>query len=241
MVSEFTPLGGFGGDSGEPPKYTGWYFDLFPDREHGAERAVDLVADYFTLTNEDQVRYLGIDKAMTGVFVVDTGGPPSAYVGPVAKPYEVVSPIAHRLDDDAARKATGKSAPWLSYVAAAKPEPPLAAGLVSCGTGMRVLVESTSSLGDVSVTLLDHHGDPVAGPVTRVVDKGAAAFAFDVPDEAVEGIHVSVKDLATSDVGHGRWDLVAGPGVYRAPYDPAGPEPNGFAVGSMAPTPSPEE
>ena len=79
MAAEITPVGGYGGDSGEPPKYTGWYFDLFPDREIGAQQSVDLVADYFTLTNAGEVRYLGVealglDVTQHGEVAYGTGG-----------------------------------------------------------------------------------------------------------------------------------------------------------------------
>src|SRR5206468_3792849 len=60
MVSEFIPNGGFM-DTGEPPKWTGWYFDMFEDREHGATKHTAFIADYFTLTNAREVAYLGAE------------------------------------------------------------------------------------------------------------------------------------------------------------------------------------
>ncbi|HSO39194.1 MAG TPA: DUF3160 domain-containing protein, partial [Labilithrix sp.] len=163
MIAEYTPQDGSGGDSGAPPKYTGWYFDLFPDREIGAQRTVSLVADYFTLTNADQVRHLGIEKAALGVFVVDVGGEPRAMVGPVAKTYEVATPVAGRLDDEAALTAPGKEARWLdSYLAGTRPEPDVTARLFSCADGARVVLQSGHPV-TASLTLLDHHGDPL-GP-----------------------------------------------------------------------------
>ncbi len=218
MVAEFVPVGGYGGDSGEPPKYTGWYFDLFPDREHGAERDVRLVADYFTLTNADEVKYLGIEKAALGAFVVDVGGAPRMMIGPVAKPYEATSPIAKRFDDAAAHDAP-KHAPWLGYVAPEEKGPELDAQLVECERDTRVVVTSAKRLGAVSVELLDHHGDALTDTVTRDVDRAHAVFAFGLPNHraragdggrasSVEGLHVHVAKP--------KHDLVVSPSAYAS-------------------------
>jgi hypothetical protein len=204
MVSEFVPVGGYGGDSGEPPKYTGWYFDLFPDREHGAERDVRLVADYFTLTNADEVRYLGVEKIALGAFVVDVGGEPRMMVGPVTKPYEAVSPISKRLDDAAAREAP-KRAPWLGYVAPEEKGPAFDARMIDCKKDTRVVVTSPKPLGAVTVEVLDHHGDPLADAVTRDVGRGSQVFAFAI-DGAAEGFHVHVASP--------KHDRVSAPSAY---------------------------
>lgn len=196
MVAEITPVGGYAGDSGEPPKYTGWYFDLFPDREIGAQHAVDLVADYFTLTNAGEVRYLGVERVMTGAFVVDVNGEPRIMVGPVTRPYEASTKIdAPRLDDEAATKMedTEKRAPWLaSYVAPEKEGPEVDARTFTCGDEVRVVVVGGENLGDVSVTLLDHHGDPITDRVTQAVGTNVTVFSFNVAERAVESMHVSV-------------------------------------------------
>lgn len=208
MVAEHLPLGGLGGDSGEPPKYTGWYFDLFPDREKGAERSVDLVADYFTLTNANEVRYVGVDKVVLGVFVVDVGGEPRAMVGPVASAYEAKTSIEARLDDEAARKFEGKTARWsASYFVPAEKPPLLSAELVSCDGDWRVTIESDAPLGEVSATLLDHHGDAITATATAKHTQGAITLAFDAPIHA-EGMHVRVAD------GKRVWDSPFFAGVY---------------------------
>ena len=181
MIAEYTPVGGSGGDSGEPPKYTGWYFDLFPDREIGAERTVALVADYFTLTNANQVRHLGIDKAALGVFVVDVGGEPRAMVGPVAKGYEIATPIDGRLSDEAARTADGKVAPWTrSYLVPERPEPTVGARLFSCADGARVVVQSAEPV-TATITLLDHHGDPLGPALSHPAGPSPVVLAFTCP------------------------------------------------------------
>ena len=239
MVSEYTPKDGYGGDSGEPPKYTGWYFDLFPDREIGAERGVDLVADWFTLTNADQVRHLGIEKAALGVFVVDVGGEPRAMVGPVAKTYEVATPIAERLDDERARKVTGKRADWLSFLAPKKADPPLAAHLFVCADDARVVLRSAHPLA-ATVTLLDHHGDPLVEARTTNVAGGdePSMIAFTLPADVlasahgIEGMHLHVDAPE-------RWDYVSGASVYRSgPRESESGSPFDVAFGSLAPPPS---
>jgi Protein of unknown function (DUF3160) len=216
MVSEYTPKDGYG-DSGEPPKYTGWYFDLFPDREIGAERDVALVADYFTLTNADQVRHLGIEKAALGVFVIDVGGEPRAMVGPVAKAYEVATTISGRLDDETAHAAPNKHAVWAgSYVAEAREEPPIAARLFACADGARVVVQSGRPV-TASISLLDHHGDPLGASLTQPIGTTPAVFAFSLPDDVrdsprgIEGLHVGVRGATAPE----RWDFVTGVSVYR--------------------------
>ena len=219
MVAELTPRDGYG-DSGEPPKYTGWYFDLFPDREIGAERQVDLVADWFTLTNADQVRHLGIEKAALGVFVVDTGGGPRAMVGPVAKTYEIATPIEGRLDDEHAREAAGKQAPWLaSYLVPKRAEPAVGTQVFACDDDVRVVIDAPRSLS-ATVTLLDHHGDPLGEAASAAITGAGepAIVAFDVPSalrtsrHGIEGVHVRVDDHAAQD----HWDFVSGVSAYGA-------------------------
>jgi len=223
MVSEFTPDDGYGaGDSGQPPLYTGWYFDLFPDREIGATKGVGLVADYFTLTNVNEVRYLGVEKAVLGAFVVDVGGEPRMMVGPVVKPFETASELSKRLDDKAGRKAP-KQAPWLaSYVMPDKTELSLMTKTVSCDDGARVVVQGLRAMGEVSVTLLDHHGDALGATVTHAVGTEPVAFGFALPTpmltqkHAIEGVHLHVHDGAASGGSPGRWDTVVGGSAWVA-------------------------
>ena len=214
MVAEYTPVGGSMGDSGEPPKYTGWYFDLFPDREIGAERNVALVADYFTLTNANQVRHVGIEKAALGVFVVDVGGEPRAMVGPVVKGYEIATPIEGRLNDEQARTAPGKVAPWAaSYLAPERPQPTAAARLYACADGARVVVQSAEPV-TATITLLDHHGDALGAPLSHAAGPEPIVLAFTTPPgfldspRGIEGLHLGVK-------GAEQWDYAATPSVYR--------------------------
>src|ERR1700731_1573991 len=73
--------------TGYPPMYTGWYFDLFLDRQADGMRGVDYMPDYSTA--KEGVAYVGPPPPRLGFFVVDAGAPPRAFVGPVARAYEV--------------------------------------------------------------------------------------------------------------------------------------------------------
>ena len=136
MVSEHIPNGGYV-SSGEPPKWTGWYFDMFEDREHGASKSTSFIADYFTLTNAGEVAYLGAEGPRLGVFIVDTNGAPRAMVGPVAKGFEAHAPIDGRLNDENVfDDGTKKSAAWrATYAVPERPEPLLGleGEVVRCG------------------------------------------------------------------------------------------------------------
>lgn len=139
MVSEYTPPDEYGGDSSDPPKYTGWYFDLFPDRPVGANRDVAVVADWFALTNANQVGYLGVRGAAVGVFAVDVGGEPRAMVAWTA------SNLAPNVSD------------------------------------VRVARAATAAPADVTVTLLDDHGDALVPAATlHVTPRAPAVVAFEL-------------------------------------------------------------
>jgi hypothetical protein len=225
MVAEYIPAGGFS-DSGQPPKWTGWYFDMFEDREHGATRTAAFIADYFTLTNKNTVQYLGADGPRLGVFVVDVGGEPRAMVGPVAKGYQAEAPSERRLDDAASLTLEGKSAPWRDAFAAPAPAQPawgLQGDIVRCETQgkhqWRVAIRSDQPLQGVSITLLDHHADSLTAPLR--VDAGhpwrVVAFellhALAAAPFGVEAVHVRVE------TAQGPWDWFTRPGDYQGPPD----------------------
>lgn len=265
MVSENVPRAGYGGDSSAPPKWTGWYFDLFVDRHNGATLAPTFVADYMTLTNEGVVRYLGAEGPRLAVFVVDTGGGPRAMVGPVAKGYETTTRLSEpRLDDKAAvgLPPERRTAPWRSSFAAAPAEAPeigLEALYASCETNdakapleVRVALRADVPVGKVSVTLLDHHGDPLLAPATTEARDAFTTVAFELPPSfrgpgrGVSAWHVRVHDLAPSGKGKGAWDHATSPSVFGAaplalmsgielPARPGGLEPLG--VGLVPPRP----
>jgi hypothetical protein len=252
MVAEHLPRGGLGGDSGEPPKWTGWYFDMFENRHRGANRTSALIADYFTLTNIEQVAYVGIEGPRLAVFVVDSGESAKAMVGPVAKAYETLAPIAGRLDDAAARTHAKKSAFWrASFAAPAIEEPALGlmGELFYCprGTGVeaRVVVKSERDVGSVSIALLDHHADPLTPVQSLEVRPGTTVFPFALPQalagvhNPVEGVNVRVADLARSGAGQGSYVLATTPSVFCCEGDqddvqglPVRPRGTSFKIGA---------
>jgi hypothetical protein len=120
MIAEMEP-----GTTGGPPTYTGWWFDMFRNRELDGLAPASFIASYFT---GGKIAYLGATDPRLGIFVVDSGGPPRLAVGPVARAYEAHGEVQHRLDDAAATKLaeTDRVAPWsASYTVAAVPEPDL--------------------------------------------------------------------------------------------------------------------
>jgi hypothetical protein len=188
MVSEYIPTGGYAGDSGAPPKWTGWYYDMFEDREHSALETAAFVADYFTMTNNGTSENLGAEGPRLGVFVVDVGGVPRAMVGPVAKGYAASVPLATgRASDKAPPAPELRRAPWrASYAATAALRTPgdLAFVTTSCGDETptyRVALAAREDVGDVRVELLDHHGDPLGVSLTLPVGREPTVAAFNLP------------------------------------------------------------
>ena len=280
MVSEHVPVGGWG-DSGEPPKWTGWYFDMFEDREQGATKQTAFIADYFTLTNANRVAYLGSENPRIGIYVVDVNGEPRAMVGPVAKGFEAHAPIEGRLADGSVFEpatAALEQAPWrASFAAPSDPAPALGLEgvLVRCGDGepesetngfvmmnpsapvvdagppkpaeWRIAIRSTrATAGATTVTLLDHHGDPLSQALRIDVGASWKVAAFDMPQtlarsrHGVEALHVRVEDLAPSGTGKGPFDYTSSPSVFArfSPMETAAPpglRPAGtapFAIGA---------
>jgi hypothetical protein len=270
MVSEHIANGGYV-STGEPPKWTGWYFDMFEDREHGATRSAAFVADYFTLTNAGEVAYLGAEGPRLGVYIVDTNGEPRAMVGPVAKGFEAHAPIAGRLDDARIfEPSVTKVAAWrASHAIAERQEPALGleGEVVRCGDepgaahGMfgvpldlpgdanaaaparpskatapkewRVAVRSLrAAAGPTSVTLLDHHGDPITDKLVIDVGREWAVGVFELTPElvkaryGVEALHVRVEDMSRSQTGSGPFDYTTSPSVFSGTdYDAEGKMP----------------
>lgn len=252
MVAENVPAGGYC-DSGEPPKWTGWYFDMFDDREHGATRSAAFIADYFTLTNAGQVAYLGAEGPRLAVYVVDVGGEPRAMVGPVAKGYEAYSPIESRLNDEQARSWKHDPAMWRSFAPSLREEPRLGleGRVVRCEkdgvASWRVALRSDTPVDVVRVTLLDHHADPITSPLEARAGNAWRVYGFELPTEVaespygVEAMHVGIPDLAPTGTGAGFWDYFTGPSVFRGggadeeglPVRPRGV--GAFAIGAEGP------
>ena len=209
MVAEYIPQPD-GCDSCPPPRYTGWWFDLFAERVGDGLSAGDFIADYYASTNTGQVAYIGATRPRLGLFVVDTSGRPRVMVGPVARAYEYVGSIDKRLSDEDARKLTNVSDPWAaSYTAAAAPEPPLSVRYRNKNEPSRnpydktkplppdvtVTAVSTKALGPVTIELLDHHRVPVASQ-TKPIGTKEVIFHFTGKFPHPEGLHVKVGDFS---------------------------------------------
>jgi hypothetical protein len=195
MVVEMTP-----GSTGNSPTYTGFYFDMFRTRENEALTSPAFIADYYTSSEQGRIAYLGVSAPVMGVFVVDRGGGPRAFVGPVARAFQAESSIENRLSDQTADKADARSAPWERRTTV----PALAP--------VKFLMEAT--LGDfehenlkatawvrteqsqrVTVTLLDHHRR-VLRQLTQTVPAGKRVnYKFDVRGDSVEGVRATIGEL----------------------------------------------
>src|SRR5262249_37596016 len=107
--------------TGHPPMYSGWYFDLFYDREGDGMRGTASAAASFTGGNG--ISYVGATAPRMGVFVVDPGGPIRAFAGPVARAYEYHGPLATRLTDETAAQLTKVDDAWAQTYTVAAPPP----------------------------------------------------------------------------------------------------------------------
>jgi hypothetical protein len=201
MIAEYRPAGA-SSDSGGPPTYTGWWFDLFVQRITDGLSLGDFVADYFTSTNAGAVAYVGATSPRYGIFVVDTGGPARVVVGPIARGYETTGPLSKRLTDEDARKLATRSDPWAaSYTTPAPAATPIAVTADSTfpnGDGLVINAKSTRAIGAVTIELLDHHRVPFA-TLTQSVDASQTAFHFPSSATAgqnmVEAIRISANGL----------------------------------------------
>lgn len=213
MVVEVT---GSGRGTGGSPTFTGWYFDLFRDRRD-AFTGADFIADYYTSSELQQVSYVGVSGVRMGIFVVDSGGEPRAFMGPVTRAYEHVGPLDKRLTDAEAVRLpdAARIDPWAAtYSAKALPQPPITyvAHVKDRPDETRTQqvtleVWSTRPLGPVTLELLDHHRRPL-GRVTHPV--GTAKTKFFFPKRAIvkggehfgyEGVHLRVGNFDDWQVG----------------------------------------
>lgn len=209
MVVELAP-----GNSGAPPTFTGWYFDLFRRREAEGMAGSDLIADYYTATNRGEVAYAGVAGVQLGLFVVDTGGRPRVLAGPVARAFEHHGPLAQRLDDVAARAlpAGARQAPWAqSYAVAAAAMPGPFSVRLQLEAKPELVVDAKQPLGAVTLTLLDHHREPLAA-LTRNIGAGTSVLPVPVrtaagrplPAARIGGLRVQIGEAsAAAEVHHG--------------------------------------
>jgi hypothetical protein len=181
MTAEMAP-----GTPGAAPTYTGWWFDLFRNREADGLSPAGFVASYFT---GEQISYLGATAPRLGVFVIDRAGTPRLAVGPVARGYGHLDEVAHRLDDaaGAALPEAGRVAPWeASYTIAAPAEPSLE---LAWQRGEALTIATRTAI-KVVLQPYDHHRVALA-TVTRAVGPGTTKIKL--PQGAkVEGVHLHV-------------------------------------------------
>ena len=176
--------------TGHPPMYTGWYFDLFLDREADGMRGADYIADYFT--SQEVVAYAGATAPRLGIFVVDAGGPPRAFVGPVARAYEVHGPLGARYDDETARTLAQRDEPWAAGYTIAAPPPPSSLQLRYDAEARQLVLSSDRALGSATIKALDHHR--VAVEILRAsVKKGETRIA--PKKKRIAGVFVQVGNL----------------------------------------------
>lgn len=153
-----------------------------------------------------------------------------------------------------------KVAPWrASYAVSPTPEPPigLVGRFIHCGgdagpVEQRIALRAQRRVGSVSVTLLDHHADPLGAPASVDVDTSWKTIAFTLPDTfakapyGVEGLHVHVHDLSVAGLPKGSFDESSSPAFLpgrslRARRYLSGGRVTGFSVGvPPKPTPSPK-
>lgn len=245
MVTEYTPDGGYGGDSHGPPKRMGWYYDLFTDRTNLAEKGSDFIGEVATNAHTHYAFMLGAEAARLGVFVVDAGGEPRMMVGPVATGYEARDGLTNPrwTDGDAWKKP--HLADWAkSYTAPAPPEPTVEGKVEHCDDGSLRLFVRASAATEAEITLTDHHGD-AASPKTKLAigpegavfavregkpkvkpDAGAprdpmvVALGFGLGESRepspFAGLHVRVAPHREGTREIPAYDLVLGPSVYHS-------------------------
>ena len=184
--------------TGYPPMYTGWYFDLFFTRQADGMRGAEFIADYFT--SQKSVAYAGATAPRLGIFVVDVGGPPRAFVGPVARAYEVQGPLGSRYTDEAARTLAERSEPWAaSYTIAAPPQQLASLELRYDAEARQLVLTSDRALGSVTLKALDHHRVAVE-TVRAAVGKGETRVA--IKDRRIAGVFVEIgefRDFVVAD------------------------------------------
>ncbi len=192
--------------TGYPPMYTGWYFDLFYLRQDDGMRGADYIADYFT--SQESVAYVGATAPRLGVFVIDAGGAPRAFVGPVARAYEVQGPLAARLTDETARALVRRDEPWAASYTIAAPQPPPSLQLDYDAASRRLVLTSDRPLGPATIKALDHHR--VAIEIVRTTLKRGET-RVPIKAKGVAGFYLELGDFRDFVVAdpygqiHGQW------------------------------------
>jgi hypothetical protein len=183
--------------TGHPPMYTGWYFDLFFDRQDDGMRGADYIADYFT--SQKGVAYVGATAPRLGIFVVDTGGAPRAFVGPVTRAYEIFGPLGARYTDETARTLSNRDEPWAASYTIAAPPQPSSLQLRYDAEARQLVLTSDRDLGPATLKVLDHHRVAIA-TVRAVVKTGETRVA--IRNKRIAGLAIEIgafRDFVVAD------------------------------------------
>ena len=104
------------------------------------------------------------------------GGPPRAFVGPVARAYEVFGPLAARYTDEAARSSQ-RDEPWAASYTVPAPAAPSSLQLRYDAAARQLVLTSDRALGPATIKPLDHHRVPI-GALRAIVKKGETRVAI---------------------------------------------------------------
>jgi hypothetical protein len=183
--------------TGYPPTYTGWYFDLFLNRQDDGMRGADYIADYFT--SQTGVAYVGATAPRLGIFVVDAGGPPRAFVGPVARGYEVFGPLGARYTDETALTLAQRDEPWAAAYTIPAAPPPSSLQLRWDGPTRKLVLTSDRALGPATIKVLDHHRVAIE-TLHAAIKQGETRIA--VKDKRIAGVYIELggfRDFVVAD------------------------------------------
>jgi hypothetical protein len=153
-------------------------------------RGADYIADYFT--SQEVIAYVGATAPRLGIFVIDTGGAPRAFVGPVARAYEVHGPLGPRYDDEAARTLTDRDEPWAAAYTIAAPPTPSSLELHYDAQARQLVLTSDRALGRATIKALNHHR--VAVETLRAIVK-AGETRIAVKNKRIGGVFVRLGDF----------------------------------------------
>lgn len=183
--------------TGHPPMYTGWYFDLFLDRQADGMRGADYIADYFT--SQEVVAYVGATAPRIGIFVVDAGGPPRTFVGPIARAYEALGPLGARYTDETARTLADRDKSWAASYTISAPSPPSSLQLRYDAETRQLVLTSDRALGPATIKALDHHRVSIR-TAHALIKKGETRVT--IKSKPIGGVFVQVgkfRDFVVSD------------------------------------------
>ena len=116
-------------------------------------------------------------------------------------------------------RAPGRVAPWRRSYMVEDDRPRLLVRRVECGDdgALRYAISDGPPGAEVTLTLLDHHGDALSAPA-RTTIPGAAVVCFaPTAPNAPEAVHVALR---TVEGRHYDWTLSAYGSAYESPDEP---------------------